>query len=91
MRSILRALIVVLAASLLGGCTSSNRANPVMADAPALVTAPIADDGTVSTQTDRGGGPWPHCFTVIKGHYKCTQCFYKGGSSTTSCVPYHRP
>jgi hypothetical protein len=94
MRSIAVALVAVLASVVLSGCSGQSRSNPVLPDTDTVAAADVAlgadaEDGTVSTQTDTR--PWPRCYTIIKGHYKCTQCHYRGGSSHTTCVPYTRP
>ena len=97
MRSIASALLTVLACIALSACSGSSASNPVSpvadtapVDLTALATPADLDEGALSTQTDTGG-PWPRCYTIIKGHYKCTQCHYRGGSSHTTCVPYTRP
>jgi hypothetical protein len=54
---------------------------------PAAPTGAVDDGGTVSTHTGRGGSAWPICITSNDGNYRCTTCYYQGGSTSTSCVP----
>jgi hypothetical protein len=93
MRSLAVVLVAVLASVVSTACSHPSGSSPVSPEAGAGAGAPLATDftdGGLSTQTDTGG-PWPRCYTIIKGHYKCTQCHYRGGGSHTTCVPYTRP